>query len=85
MEFPEFDALEAKITKVLEKIEAIKIENQGLQSRYESLERDHKAKIAKLKKVESELSEVKANSLGTRKIEAIRKKISNLLVKLEKV
>ncbi|HEB83450.1 MAG TPA: hypothetical protein ENI92_00445 [Bacteroidetes bacterium] len=85
MELPEFEVLEAKITRVLERVETLKQENEELRRSLDALRAEYNEKAARLEEIELELAQAKSERQDVEKVETIRRKVSGLLDKLDKV
>ncbi len=80
---PDFEGFDQALTKVVKKLDNLKQENLELKSEVDRLNIEIESKSSDLAIIEAKLAKAEANCRDFAKEEAIRKKITGLLEKVE--
>jgi predicted nucleic acid-binding Zn-ribbon protein len=82
---PDFEGFDQAITKVIKKLDNLKKENLELKSEVDRLKNEFESKSSGLVEIEEKLALAEANCRDFAKEEAIRKKITGLLEKVDSI
>jgi DNA repair exonuclease SbcCD ATPase subunit len=85
MDITQFDELERRVSALIDSQEKLKAHNRELQARVSSLENQANAAAEETQRLMAEREELLANQRDPKKEEQIRRKISEMLARLEGV
>ncbi len=83
MDIASFEALEAKIARVVDRLEILKTENEELRELNSRLQDEVVEKSSEIESLRQSVAEAQANARDLDKEEQIRSKVSEMLDKLE--
>lgn len=83
MDITQFDELERRVSALIESQEKLKTQNRELQARVNDLEKQASVSAEEAQRLMSEREELLANQRDPQKEELIRRKVSELLSRLE--